>query len=80
MEGAAVLEVVQQDETSVDRATSRKTLETAATKGTKEGMKAEIFYILNNHALNVLMTMSIGLTGSDGPPYSIMKPPLGKIC
>ena len=68
LEGAAVLEMAQQDETSVDRAMSRKTLETAATKGAKEGMKAEIYYILNNYAFNVLVTMSIGLTGSDGPP------------
>ena len=53
LEGASVLEVVQEDETSDDRAMSRKTLETAATKGAKEGMKAEMYYILNNHVFNV---------------------------
>ena len=68
LEGAAVLEVMQKDEASVDRATSRKIMETAATKGAKEGMKAEMYYILNNHAFNVLLSMSIGLTGSDGSP------------
>ena len=36
----------------------------AATKEAKEGMKADNFYILNNHAFNVLVTMSIGLTDS----------------
>ena len=68
LEGAAVLEVAQEDKTSVDRATSRKTLEMAATMGAKEGMKAGMYYILNNHAFNVLVSMSIGLTGSDGSP------------
>ena len=69
LEGAAVLEVAQEDKTNVDRAMSRKTLETAATKGAKESMKAEMYYILNNHAFNVfLVTMSIGLTDNDGPP------------
>ena len=68
LEGAAGLEVAQEDETYVDRATSRKAMETAATKGAQEGMKAEMYYILNNHAFNVLVSMSIGLTDSDGSP------------
>ena len=59
LEGAAVLEVAQEDKTSVDRAMFRKTLETAATKGAKESMKAEMYYILNNHAFNVLVTMAL---------------------
>ena len=75
LEGAAVLEVAQEDETSVDRATSKKTLETAATKGAKEGMKAKLYYILNNDSFNELVSMSIGLTGSDGAPIFVNEIP-----
>jgi hypothetical protein len=70
LEGAAVLEVahLQHDKTCVSKEVSIQNPETAATKGAKEGMKAEMFYILNNHAFNVLVTMSIELVNSDGVP------------
>jgi hypothetical protein len=44
----------------------RKNLETVASKGAKRGTKAEMFYILNNHAYNILVAMRIGLMDNDG--------------
>jgi hypothetical protein len=46
-------------------------------KGAKEGMKAGMFCILNNHAFNVLVTMTIGSMDSERAPlFNNEIPPL----